>query len=78
MPDEEGRERDLEVLIETGVAGPIAIGVAESLLQEAGIPYFVMDQRQEGGEFLGWLDIRVPGEREAEAREILRSLEEAE
>jgi Putative prokaryotic signal transducing protein len=71
---------DLDVLVQTGLASPIAIGLAESLLQEAGIPFFAMDQntaaRQESGNFLGWWNVRVPREREAEAREILHSVEE--
>jgi hypothetical protein len=70
-----------EVLIQTGISNLIAIGLAETLLREAGIPYFVMDQntvaRQESGNFLGWWSVRVPLEREDEAREILRSIEEA-
>jgi len=73
-------EGDLDVLIRTGCWNPIAVGLARSLLQEAGVPFFVMDQTsaasQEGGNFLSWLDIRVPHDREAEAREILRSVEE--
>ena len=72
---------DLEVLIRTGLKDPIAIGLAESLLREAEIPFFVMDRnvaaRQESGNVLGWWNIRVPRDREAEAREILQSVEEA-
>jgi Putative prokaryotic signal transducing protein len=68
------------ILIQTGLDSPFAIGLAKTLLQEAGIPFFAMDQnpvaRQESGNFLGWWDVRVPREREAEAREILQSLEE--
>ena len=76
MPD----ESDFEVLIRTGLQNPIGVGLAKSLLQEAGIPFFTMDQnvaaRQESGNFIGWWSVRVPREREAEAREILRSVEE--
>jgi hypothetical protein len=72
---------NLDVLIRTGITGPIAIGLAETLLVEAEIPFFVMDQsivpRQDSGNFLGWWSIRVPKDREAEAREILKSVEEA-
>ena len=54
--------------------------LGEESLQEAGIPFFTMDQniaaRQESGNFLGWWSVRVPREREAEAREILLSVEE--
>ena len=78
--DEQSGDSDLDILIRTGCWGPVAIGLATSLLEEAGIPFFVMDQsvvaRQEGGNVLGCLDVRVPRDREAEAREILKSVEE--
>jgi predicted TIM-barrel fold metal-dependent hydrolase len=81
MSHEQAGESDLDVVIRTGITNPIGIGLAESLLQEAGIPFFAMDRnvaaRQESGNFLGWWNVRVPGEREAEAREILRNVEEA-
>jgi len=71
---------DLDVLIRTGLNSPIAIDLAESLLQEAGIPFFTMDQnpaaRPDCTPSLGSWSLRVPREREAEAREILRSVEE--
>ncbi len=70
---------DLDVLIRTGLADPVAIGLAKSLLQEAGIPFFAMDQnvaaRQESGNILGWWSVRVAKDREAEAREILSAIE---
>jgi len=73
-------ERNFDVLIRTGFTSPVAIGLAKSLLEEARIPFFTMDEnpaaRQESGDFLGWWSIRVPREREAEAREILLSVEE--
>ena len=79
MPDQ-ADEGDVDILIQTGVSDPIAIGLAENLLQEAGIPYFAMDRnvaaRQESGNFLGWWSVRVPRELEAEAREILHTVEE--
>jgi hypothetical protein len=81
MSQEQADEVDLGVLIRTGITDPIAIGLAESLLQEAGIPYFAMDRnvvaRQESGNFLGWWNVRVSNEREAEVREILRTVEQA-
>jgi hypothetical protein len=74
-------DADLDVLIRTGLRDRIAIGLAEGSLREAGIPFFVMGQnvaaRQESGNIAGWWDVRVPREREAEAREIIRSVEEA-
>jgi len=79
-PRDRAGEADLEVLIQTSLDSPIAIGLAKTLLQEAGIPFFAMDQhpaaRQESGNFLGWWNVRVPREREAEAREILQSVAE--
>lgn len=81
MSQEPADESNLDILIRTGITNPIAIGLAESLLEEAGIPFFAMDRnvaaRQESGNLLGWWNVRVPGDREAEAREILRSVEEA-
>ena len=79
MPDQTD-EGDLDILIQTGIKDPIAIGLAENLLQEAGIPFFAMDRnvaaRQESGNFLGWWNVRVPRDLEAEAREILQTVEE--
>jgi Putative prokaryotic signal transducing protein len=73
-------EADLNLLIETGMNDPIAIGLAENLLDEAGIPFFAMDQsvaaRQESGNLIGWWNIRVPREFEAEVRAILHAVEE--
>ncbi|HWC96805.1 MAG TPA: DUF2007 domain-containing protein [Candidatus Sulfopaludibacter sp.] len=70
---------DLDTLIQTRISDPIAIGLAEALLEEAGIPFFTMDQnaaaRQESGNFLGWWSVRVPENRQAEALEILHSIE---
>ena len=75
-------DSELNVLIRTGVKSPVAIGLAKSLLEEAEIPFFAMDQnlaaRQESGNLWGWWNVRVPADREAEAREILQSLEDVE
>ena len=75
-------EGDLNVLLKTGYRSPVAIALAKSLMQEAGIPFFAMDQnlvaRQESGNVIGWWNVRVPREREAEAREILESIERSE
>jgi len=72
---------DLDALIETNMFDPVAIELVKSLFDECGIPFFVMDQslipRQEAGNWLGWIRIRVPHEREAEAREILESIAHA-
>ena len=73
-------ELALDVLIRTGLRDPIAIALAENLLREAEIPFFVMDRntaaRQESGNFLSWWNVRVARENEDEAREILRAIEE--
>ena len=72
---------DPGVLVQTGINNPIAIGLAASLLREAEIPFFVMDQnsaaQQENGNCFGWWSVRVPKEREAEAREILQNVEDS-
>ena len=69
-----------DVLIRTGISDPIAIALAETLLEEAEIPFFAMDRnvvaRQESGNIIGWWNVRVPQDKEAEAREILRSVEQ--
>ena len=79
---EQSDESDLDILIQTGIKDPIAIGLAENLLEEAGIPFFAMDRnvaaRQESGNFLGWWNVRVPRHLEREAREILQSVEHME
>jgi len=72
-------EGDLDVLIRTGMRDPVAVSLAKTLLEEARIPFFTMDQNpaacQESGNILGWWSIRLPGAREAEAREILLAVE---
>ena len=77
MPDQ-AEEGDLDILIQTAISDPIAIGLAENLLWEAGIPFFASGARQESGNFLGWWNVRVPREFEAEARAILHTVEEME
>src|SRR5215472_8269813 len=43
-PHDQVGEADLDVLIQTGCDNPVAIGLAKTLLQEARIPFFAMDQ----------------------------------
>ena len=73
-------EGDFDILIQTAINNPIAIALVENLFRDAGIPYFAMDRnvaaRQESGNLLGWWSVRVPREFEAEAREILRAVDE--
>jgi hypothetical protein len=72
---------DLEVLIRTGIRDPFATALAKKLFEEAGIPYFTMDQttsaRRDVESLSWWWTVRVPRDREAEAREILQSIEES-
>jgi hypothetical protein len=73
-------ERDVDILIRTSLKSPVAICLAESLLEEAGIPFFTMDQTPAGRPdcmpSLGSWSVRVPIGREGEAREIVRTVEE--
>lgn len=76
------QESDLDVLIRTGLKDPIGIALAQNLLDEAQIPYFVMDQTQAAhrdiGAFGGWWTIRVPHDCEERAREILLEVEQTQ
>ena len=80
VPEPLHADTDLDVLIRTSMRDRVAIGLMENLFREAGVPFFVMDQntaaRQESGNMFGWWAVRVPHEREAEAREIIRAVEE--
>lgn len=68
-------QSDRMTLIRTGFTDPVAIALAGSLLEEAEIPYFVMDanvsNRQESGNVIGWWNISIPERSEAEVRAIL-------
>lgn len=76
---ETGGEADLDVVIRTGIRDPLAAGLVKSLFREGGISFFTMDQnaaaRQESGNIIGWWNVRVSREKEAEAREIIRYVE---
>ena len=72
---------DLVVLLETNDG--IQLGMAEGLLEEAGIPFFVLGQIatliQDVDPFLHkWARIQVPRDREAEARELLETMAQPE
>jgi predicted GNAT family acetyltransferase len=49
-------ESDFDVLIRTGLTSPIAISLAESLLAEARIPFFTMDQNPSAREILSTVE----------------------
>jgi hypothetical protein len=68
-----------EVVIRTGLNDPVAISLAKSLFEEAGIPYHTIEQTavayRDIESFMGWWNILVPQDREDEAREILLNVE---
>jgi hypothetical protein len=68
---------DLVVVLETNVG--IQLAMAKGLLEDAGIPFFVLGQIatlvQDVDPFLRkWVRLQVPRDREAEARELLEQL----
>ncbi len=73
-------EADLDLLIQSSLRSQIAINLAKSLLEEAGIPFFSMDDnpaaRQDLVPSIGSWSVRVPQERATMAREIIRSVEQ--
>jgi Putative prokaryotic signal transducing protein len=70
---------DLVVVLET--ADPVQLAMATGLLEDAGIPFFVLGQIatlvQDVDPFLHkWVRLQVARDREAEARELLDQLSE--
>jgi hypothetical protein len=68
---------DLVVVLET--ADPVQLAMATGLLEEAGIPFFILNQIatlvQDVDPFLHkWVRLQVARDREAEARELLQQL----
>ncbi|MGD0777523.1 MAG: DUF2007 domain-containing protein [Candidatus Solibacter sp.] len=68
----------LVVVLETN--DPVQLAFAKGLLQDAGIPFFVLGQiatlvQDVDGFLHKWVRIQVPRDREAEARELLEELE---
>ena len=71
----------LVVVLETN--DQILLAFAKGLLEEAGIPFFVLGQiatLMQGidGLLKKWVRVQVPRDREAEARELLAELRQAE
>jgi hypothetical protein len=71
---------DLVVVLETN--DRIHLAFAKGLLEEAGIPYFILGQiatlvQDVDGFLHKWVRIQVPRDREAEARELLDELLQA-
>jgi hypothetical protein len=68
---------DLVVVLETNDG--IQVAMAKGLLEEAGIPFFVLGQittlvTDVDGFLRKWVRVQVPRDREAEAREILETV----
>jgi hypothetical protein len=76
-PDSFDPSLELVVILETN--DRIQLAMAKGLLEEAGIPFFVLGQiatlvTDVDGMLRKWVRIQVPRDREAEAREILEQL----
>ena len=78
-PDSFDPTLDLVVVLETNDS--IKLSLAKGLLEDAGIPFFVLGQittlvNDVDGFLQKWRRLQVPRDREAEARELLESLEQ--
>ena len=76
-PDPFEPNLDLVVVLETNDA--VQLAMAKGLLEEAGIPLFVLGQiatlvQDVDGFLRKWVRLQVPRDREAEARELLEQL----
>ena len=72
---------DLVVVLETN--DRIQLAFAKGLLEEAGIPFFILGQiatliQDVDGFFHKWARVQVPRDREAEARELMEELLQAD
>src|SRR5215467_11152713 len=72
---------DLVVVLET--SDRILVAFAKGLLEEAGIPFYVLGQiatliQDVDGFLHKWVRLQVPRDREAEARQLLEMLSTAE
>lgn len=70
-------ELDLVVVLETN--DRIELALAKGLLEDAGIPFFVLGQiatliQDVDGFLHKWVRVQVPRDREAEARELMASM----
>ncbi|MBZ5594511.1 MAG: DUF2007 domain-containing protein [Acidobacteriia bacterium] len=80
-PDPFNPGLDLVVVLETNDG--IQLAMAKGLLEQAGIPFFVLGQiatliQDVDGFLHKWVRVQVPRDREAEARGILESVLETE
>ena len=72
-------DMDLVVVLETNE--PFEVALAKGLLEEAGIPFFVLDQittlvNDVNPMLRKWVRVQVARDRQAEARELLASMEQ--
>jgi hypothetical protein len=78
MPSQPEPKRNPVVVFETNNA--FALAACKGLLEDAGIPYFVQNEittllTDIDPMLRKWVRVEVPGDREAEARELLSQLE---
>ncbi len=76
-PDPFDPALELVVVLETN--DPVQLSMAQGLLEDAGIPFFVLGQvatlvQGVDGFLHKWERVQVPRDREAEARELLEEL----
>jgi hypothetical protein len=72
---------DLAIIFETN--DPFRAALAEGLLDDAGIPFYALGQiatlvRDVDGFLRKWVRLQVPRDPEAEARELLATIDEAQ
>lgn len=73
----DGFDPNLELVVVLETNNPIELALAKGLLEDAGIPHFVLGQiatlvRDVDGFLKKWVRLQVPRDREGEARELLK------
>jgi hypothetical protein len=79
MTPQSSSDPDLELAVVLETNDPIQLGMAKGLLEDAGIPLFVLGQiatlvQSVDGLLRKWVRLQVPRDREAEARELLAQM----
>ena len=82
-PPQETADPTLGLVVVLETNDQILLAFAKGLLEEAGIPFFILGQiatLMQGidGLLNKWVRVQVPRDREAEARELLAELRQAE
>ena len=75
----ESFDPDLDLVVVLETSDRILLAFAKGLLEEAGIPFYVLGQiatliQDVDGFLHKWVRIQVPRDREAEARELIEGL----